>query len=128
MNHTYIIGEVGQNHNGSVDIAKLIIDAACRPVHEPLFDLNLAPIDAVKLTKRDLSQELSRSQMEKEYNSIHSFGKTYGEHRRFLELTDEQHYELYMYAKGLELDFVETLCSIGCLSILKLFAITHPSY
>lgn len=23
---TYIIGEIGQNHNGSVDIAKLIVD------------------------------------------------------------------------------------------------------
>jgi len=23
---TYIIGEIGQNHNGSVDLAKLIVD------------------------------------------------------------------------------------------------------
>ena len=30
--HVYIIGEIGQNHNGSVDIAKLIIDLACRPI------------------------------------------------------------------------------------------------
>ena len=25
MNSTYIIGEIGQNHNGSVDIAKLLV-------------------------------------------------------------------------------------------------------
>lgn len=29
MKHTYIIGEIGQNHNGSVDIAKLIVDLVC---------------------------------------------------------------------------------------------------
>jgi sialic acid synthase len=38
---TYIIGEIGQNHNGSVDIAKLIVDAAIRPVKEVDFNLDL---------------------------------------------------------------------------------------
>jgi sialic acid synthase len=120
-NHTYIIGEIGQNHNGSVDIAKLIIDAAARPVHDSLFDLELPRMDAVKLTKRDLAQELSASQMSREYNSPHSFGKTYGEHREKLELNDEQHFELYQYAKSHGLDFVETLCAVGCLSMTKYF-------
>ena len=118
---TYIIGEIGQNHNGSVDIAKLIVDAAARPIHEDLFGLVLKPMDAVKLTKRDLNQELSKTQMEAPYNSPHSFGKTYGEHRAVLELNDEQHYEVYKHAKQLGLEFVETLCAIGCLSMLKLF-------
>lgn len=118
---TYIIGEIGQNHNGSVDIAKLIIDAAARPVEELLFGLTLKPFNAVKLTKRDLKTELSASQMNKPYESQHSFGKTYGEHRAILELNDEQHYELYQYAKSKGLDFVETLCAINCLSMLKFF-------
>jgi sialic acid synthase len=78
-------------------------------------------MDAVKLTKRDLKCELSASQMSKPYDSPHSFGRTYGEHREFLELTDEQHFEVYKYAKAYGLDFVETLCAIGCLSLLKLF-------
>lgn len=121
METTYIIGEIGQNHNGSVDLAKLIVDAAARPIHEDLFGLDLKPMDAVKLTKRDLSQELSQSQMDAPYKSIHSFGKTYGEHRAFLELTNEQHFEIYKHAKALNLDFVETLCATGCLSMLKLF-------
>lgn len=121
----YIIGEIGQNHNGSVDIAKLIIDAAARPVREELFKRDYRPMDAVKLTRRDLNEELSRSQMERPYDSPHSFGKTYGEHRAKLELNDEQHFELYQYAKSYGLDFVETLCAIGCLSMLKLFT---PDY
>lgn len=75
MKQTYIIGEIGQNHNGSVDIAKLLVDLVSRPVKEELFNLELTPMDAVKLTKRDLREELSASQMQQPYNSPHSFGK-----------------------------------------------------
>jgi len=121
MPHTYLIGEIGQNHNGSVDIAKLLIDKAAQPVKDELFNMVLKPWDAVKLTKRDLAEELSASAMAKPYDSPHSFGRTYGEHRQKLELNDEQHFELYQYAKEKGLDFVETLCAIGCLSMLKLF-------
>jgi sialic acid synthase len=118
---TYIIGEIGQNHNGSVEIAKRIIDAVAKPVIEELFGYELKRMDAVKLTKRDLKQELSASQMAAPYDNPNSFGKTYGEHREKLELNDEQHFEIYTYAKSFGLEFVETLCATGCLSILKSF-------
>ena len=122
---TYIIGEIGQNHNGSVDIAKLIIDLVCRPIHEDVFGLELKPINAVKMTKRDLREELSASQMNRIYDTPNSFGRTYGEHREYLELSDEEHYDVYKYAKERNLDFIETLCAKGCLSLLKLFT---PDY
>ncbi len=118
---TYIIGEIGQNHNGSVDLAKLMVEIAARPVIDKLFNQSLKPLDAVKLTKRDLSQELSASAMNRPYDSPHSFGKTYGEHRAFLELSDEEHFEVYQLAKEKGLDFVETLTAPGTLSLLKLF-------
>lgn len=118
---TYIIGEIGQNHNGSVDIAKLITELVTKPIKENLFGLDLKPMNAVKLTKRDLNEELSASQMASTYNTPNSFGKTYGEHRAFLELSDEEHFEVYKHAKSLGLDFVETLCSPGCISLLKYF-------
>ena len=121
MKETYIIGEIGQNHNGSVDIAKLIVELVSRPVREEVFDLDLKPMNAVKMTKRDLSEELTTSQMNRIYDTPNSFGKTYGEHRAFLELSDEEHFEVYKFAKSKGLDFVETLCAIGCLSLLKLF-------
>jgi len=124
-NHTYIIGEIGQNHNGSVDIAKLIIELVTRPVREEVFGIDLKSVDAIKMTKRDLSEELSVSQMNKIYNSPHSFGRTYGEHRAALELSNEEHFEVYKYAKSFNLDVVETLCSKGCLSLLKLFIPTY---
>ena len=111
MKETYIIGEIGQNHNGSVDIAKLIVELIARPIKEEVFNLDLKPMNAVKMTKRDLSEELTTSQMNRIYDTPNSFGRTYGEHRAFLELTDEEHFEVYKYAKSLGLDFVETLCA-----------------
>lgn len=121
MQNTYVIGEIGQNHNGSVDLAKLIIDLASSDVTEGYFGKQYHGMDAVKLTKRDLSQELTKSEMDRIYDSPNSFGKTYGEHREFLELSDEEHFEVFKYAKSKGLDFVETLCAPGTLSLLKLF-------
>lgn len=122
---TYIIGEIGQNHNGSVDIAKLIVELIARPVQEGVFGLNLKPMNAVKMTRRDLNEELTTTQMNRIYDTPNSFGRTYGEHRAFLELDDQAHFEVYKFAKEKGLDFVETLCAKGCLSLLKLFV---PDY
>lgn len=121
QNNTYIIGEIGQNHNGSVDIAKSIIDVCSKEIKDEVFGNVFKGMDAVKLTKRDLSQELSSSEMNRVYDNENSFGKTYGEHRKFLELNDEEHYEIYKYAKSKGLEFVETLCAVGCLSIFNYF-------
>ena len=118
---TYIIGEIGQNHNGEVAIAKKLIDVITEPVIDHLFGQKLMPMNAVKMTRRDLDEELSVSEMHRPYDNPNSFGKTYGEHRAFLELNDEEHFEVYRYAKSKGLGFVETLCARGCLSMLRLF-------
>lgn len=122
---TYIIGEIGQNHNGSLGMAKAIIDLVGLEVKDEAFGVVLSGLNAVKLTKRDLSQELTESAMRTPYDSPHSFGRTYGEHRKALELNDQEHHELFTYAKSKGLDFVETLCAPGCTSLLKLFT---PDY
>lgn len=123
---TYIIGEIGQNHNGSVDIAKLIVELVARPVIYEDFDgIVLKPMNAVKMTRRDLDEELTTTQMNRIYDTPNSFGRTYGEHRAFLELDDDAHFEVFKYAKEKGLDFVETLCAKKCLSMLKLFT---PDY
>jgi sialic acid synthase SpsE len=121
MAHTYVIGEVGQNHNGSMIIAKEIIDRVAQPQIDELTGEALAPMDAVKFTKRDLKEELTDSAMRRPYSGRNSFGATYGEHRQALELNDEQHFELYQYAKERGLEFVETLCARGCLTMLNHF-------
>ena len=118
---TYIIGEIGQNHNGEVEIAKKLIDVVTEPVIDYLFGQKLMPMNAIKMTRRDLNEELSASEMQRPYDNPNSFGKTYGEHRAYLELNDEQHFEVYQYAKSKGLEVVETLCAKGCLSMLRLF-------
>ena len=106
-------------------MAKAIIDLVGLEVKDELWSVVLPGLNAVKLTKRDMSQELTESAMTTRYDSPHSFGRTYGEHRKALELNDHEHHELFKYAKSKGLDFVETLCAPGCTSLLKLFT---PDY
>ena len=77
-----VIAEIGCNHKGSVDIAKEMISVASLHCN----------VDVVKFQKRTIRDLLT----EKEYSMPHpvphnSYGKTYGSHRDFLELSlDEQ--------------------------------------
>ena len=59
---TYIIAEIGINHNGSLDTALKLIDAS-----------NDAGVDAVKFQKRDLESIYSKEVLENSNNSEWSF-------------------------------------------------------
>lgn len=118
--YTYLIAEIGQNHNGSMELAKKMIDLAALPVVD-MAGRQLAGIDAVKFQMRDLSAELTDSEMSREYTNPHSFGRTYGEHRSFLEFNEEQFLELFHYTKTKKMDFVITLCGLGCLKLFNYF-------
>ncbi|HEG42742.1 MAG TPA: shikimate dehydrogenase [Phycisphaerales bacterium] len=89
----------------------------------PVFDYftgkALPGVNAVKFTKRDLNEELTVEAANKPYTSPHAFGSTYIEHRKALELSIEEHKELEVYAHEKGLDFIETLCSPGCLELLE---------
>ncbi len=81
----FLIGEIGCNHKGDVQIAKDMISTAS------IF----CKSDAVKFQKR-CNKELLTNE---EYNSPHpvpqnAYGETYGEHRENLEFTLDQHREL----------------------------------
>lgn len=120
---TYIIAEIGQNHNGDVNIAKKIIDQLDRYPYDEITGNRLQRVDAIKLTKRDLAEELSKEGMDKPYEGKNSFGKTYGEHREFLELTYEEHAELGRYIKSKGFELVETLCSVSTLQLLDMVTV-----
>lgn len=82
MNEPKIIAEIGCNHKGNMNIAKEMIMTAA----------TYCKVDCVKFQKR-CNKELLTPE---EYNAPHphpenSYGKTYGEHREFLEFTAEQH-------------------------------------
>lgn len=103
-----VVAEIGQNHNGSVELAQDLIDAAA-----------WAGADAVKVTKRDLDCELSRDARERPYHSPHSFGATYGEHRRALELSPEQHARLADRIREHMLAYVGTACDVPSADLLE---------
>ena len=96
----YIIGEIGQNHNGSLDAAIELTDMA-----------KVNGMNAIKITIRDLGNEMTDKMANTEYKSPHSYGNTYMEHREKLELYPYDYKYLVKYAKEIGLDVVVTLCS-----------------
>ena len=91
---TYIIAEIGQNHQGDPAIARELIRAA-----------KLCGADAVKSQKRDVRTLLTPEEYNRPYSSPHAFGKTYGEHREALELSVEAWADLMAHATEMGLDF-----------------------
>lgn len=117
---TYVIAEIGQNHNGDINIAKKLIDQLDRYTYDEITGDRFNKCNAVKLTKRDLDEELSKDGMERPYTGPNSFGPTYGEHRAFLELSYEEHAELGNYIKSKGFEFVQTFCSVKTLKLLDM--------
>lgn len=104
MNKVYIVAEVSQNHNGDMDIAKQLIE-----------DARMAGCDAVKFNKRDLSHELTDEAYKRIYDSPNAFKRTYGKHREFLELSEDQHRFLKRFANNRGLDYLLSVCDIPSL-------------
>jgi len=96
-----IVAEIGQNHNGNPALACELIDAAA-----------WAGADAVKLVKRDLSEDLCREARQRPYCTSHAFGPTYGQHRRALELSYEDHAALSGRIREHGLVYIGTACDI----------------
>ena len=89
-----VIAEIGCNHKGVMEIAHEMIKTAA------LF----CKVDAVKFQKRNPKELLT----EEEYNAPHpnqsnSYGKTYGEHREYLEFDLDQHRTLKTWCEEMGL-------------------------
>ncbi|MBI4600459.1 MAG: N-acetylneuraminate synthase family protein [Planctomycetes bacterium] len=93
----YVIAEVGHNHQGDLEKCFELFRAA-----------KLAGANAVKLQKRDNKSLYTRALYEKPYDHENSFGKTYGEHREFLELGRREYEALASFAKEIVIDFFAT--------------------
>ena len=79
-----LIAEIGCNHKGDINIAKELILLAKQ-----------SGADVVKFQKRNNRELLPEEQYNSPHpNPINSYGKTYGEHREFLEFSKEQNQEL----------------------------------
>uniref|UniRef100_A0A3P8N6U0 N-acetylneuraminate-9-phosphate synthase n=1 Tax=Astatotilapia calliptera TaxID=8154 RepID=A0A3P8N6U0_ASTCA len=86
----FIIAEIGQNHQGDIEIAKKMIKMA-----------KDCGADCAKFQKSELECKFSKRALERPYNSKHSWGKTYGDHKRHLEFSHDQYRELKRYAEDI---------------------------
>lgn len=91
----FFIAEAGINHNGELTLAKKLVDIAVA-----------AGADAVKFQKRDIDSLFTKKMLAKPYAGPHSFGETYGEHKRALELRDYDFFELKKYCDDRKICFL----------------------
>ena len=82
----FIIAEIGINHNGSVELAKQMIDIAVT-----------TGCDAVKFQKRTVDIVYTPEELAKERKSV--FGNTNGDLKRGLEFGEKEYLEIDNYCK-----------------------------
>jgi len=82
----FIVAEIGINHNGSVELAKKMIDIAVT-----------TGCDAVKFQKRTVDVVYTKEELERERKSI--FGNTNGDLKRGLEFGVKEYKEIDKYCK-----------------------------
>lgn len=83
----FIVAEIGINHNGSVEIAKKLIDAAA-----------LAGCDAVKFQKRTIEVVYTAEELAKPREN--PFGPTNGDLKRGLEFGQMEYEQIDAYCRG----------------------------
>src|SRR5919197_1096343 len=111
----YVIAEIGHNHQGDVEHAKRLIDAAKE-----------CGANAFKLQKRSNRALYTRDFYEQPYDNELSFGRTYGEHREALELGSDDYRELLRHAREAGLTLFAT--AFDCESADLLAELDMPAF
>ena len=93
----YVIAEIGHNHGGKFETARDMILSAHR-----------CGADAVKLQKRENESLYTPALLDAPYENEHSFGKTYGQHRKALEFGAQEYIGLRAVARSVKVDFFAT--------------------
>ena len=93
----YIIAEVGQNHQGDLDLAIEYIKV-----------FSAMGANAIKFQSRDNKFLFDKDAYNKPYNSENSFGDTYGKHREKLELSYLELKKIKRECKKNKVDFIST--------------------
>lgn len=96
-NLPFVIAEIGQNHQGSFDLAKKYVEV-----------YSGSGATCVKFQRRNNKALFSESALQKPYDNKNSFGKTYGEHREHLELSFDELKELRKISRRLGCYFMVT--------------------
>jgi len=113
--YPFIIAEIGNNHNGSIELAKKMIKIAKE-----------IGVDAVKFQMKDIESAFPKELLNKPYEGPNSFGKTYREHKQALEFSEVQMKELYDYSR--ELDILCFNTPFDIISLESLERLNNPFY
>ena len=113
--YPFIIAEIGNNHNGSIDTAIKLIKSAKE-----------SGADAVKFQVKNIEKSFSKELLDSHYVNENSFGKTYREHKMALEFSEEQLKQLYDYATKLDIVCFSTPFDIDSVEVLE--RIGNPIY
>ncbi len=110
MERTIIIAEAGVNHNGDINLAKRLIDAAVE-----------AGVDYVKFQTFKASKSVTADAGKADYQKQNTgnTSETQFEMLRKLELSEAQHYELMHYCKERNINFLSTAFDLESLDFLK---------
>lgn len=93
----YVIAEIGNNHGGSFDTARTMIQTAAA-----------CGASAAKLQKRDIDTLYTTAMLDQPYEHEHSFGRTYGQHRKALEFGAREYLACRAVAQTASIDFFAT--------------------
>lgn len=107
-NQCYVIAEAGLNHNGSIDIAKKLIDVAA-----------ISGVDAIKFQKRTVEKLAVKNILDADDERFPEFGKSYREIREHLEFNFDEYVELKKYSESKGLDFLVTAFDIDAVNFLE---------
>ena len=104
----FVIAEIGHNHMGSINEAFKLIEAAKK-----------SGADAVKLQKRDNKSLYTQAFYNSPYENPNSYGKTYGEHREFLEFGKKEYLKLKKFSKKIGINLFATPFDFKSVKFLK---------
>lgn len=107
-NRTFVIAEIGQNHQGDIEMAKKLITEAKQ-----------TGADCVKFQKSCLTEKFTRNALNRTYDGINSWAKTYGEHKEYLEFTIEQYKLLQKHANDMDIIFTASAMDVQSLKDLE---------
>jgi len=107
MNKTYVIAEIGINHNGDIDLAKQLIDKAKQ-----------SDCDAVKFQKRTIDVVYSQEELDTPRKS--PFGTTTREQKEGIEFDILEFQELEKYSNDLGLDFIVSCWDLDSLDNIEM--------
>ena len=108
INIPYIIGEIGINHNGDINLAKKLID-----------NCKKAGFNSVKFQKRTINLVYTADFLKSHRES--PWGQTQRDQKEGLEFGEKEYEEIDKYCKEVDIDWFASAWDLQSLDFLKKF-------